>query len=429
MKLKKYAPRILAFILVLSMLLVGMIGCSSSGETLMKLGDQELSVNMYELLLSRMKGTLMYNGHPTDSADFWNTIISTQGSTYNDYFCLSIQDEAKKMLIKLYLFEEVYELTLPQSNYDAIDAYINDALEMIHDGSKTAFNEELSLYGINMDMLRENYIIEDKIDLLKKNILAQTGELAKDEYYRDNYVRFRQILLPLYEYIYETDENGDKIYYEQGSDRICYDINGVTKTGTDGKPIVDANGDTVYYTEEGRIAYNKKKGEIRGVDKDNNGYTDYNMLDEGAAATVAKRAKELSELISEEDFTTFEEYGEMLSEPDLWEAYPNGIFVNKNKNYSIAYLDDIQKALKDLEVGGTALIQSDNAFHFIMKYELTDKAYSNSENSDWFEDFNNEVVEDILDAMCKQYMDDVEVYEEVLASAKTMIEIGENVDY
>ena len=119
----------------------------------------------------------------------------------------------------------------------------------------------------------------------------------------------------------------------------------------------------------------------------------------------------------------------MLSEPDLWEAYPNGIFVNKNKNYSIAYLDDIQKALKDLEVGGTALIQSDNAFHFIMKYELTDKAYSNSENSDWFEDFNNEVVEDILDAMCKQYMDDVEVYEEVLASAKTMIEIGANVDY
>ena len=280
MKLKKYASRILAFILVLSMLLVGMIGCSSSGETLMKLGDQELSVNMYELLLSRMKGTLMYNGHPTDSADFWNTIISTQGSTYNDYFCLSIQDEAKKMLIKLYLFEEVYELTLPQSNYDAIDAYINDALEMIHDGSKTAFNEELSLYGINMDMLRENYIIEDKIDLLKKNILAQTGELAKDEYYRDNYVRFRQILLPLYEYIYETDENGDKIYYEQGSDRICYDINGVTKTGTDGKPIVDANGDTVYYTEEGRIAYNKKKGEIRGVDKDNDGYTDYNKLDE-----------------------------------------------------------------------------------------------------------------------------------------------------
>ena len=41
-------------------------------------------------------GTLMYNGHPTDSADFWNTIISTQGSTYNDYFCLSIQEEAKK---------------------------------------------------------------------------------------------------------------------------------------------------------------------------------------------------------------------------------------------------------------------------------------------------------------------------------------------
>lgn len=395
----------------------------------MKLGDQELSVNMYELMLSRMKGTLKYNGQPTESADFWNTIISQKGGTYNDFFCHSIQEEAKKMLIKLYMFEEIYHLTLPESNYDAIDEYIKDALELIHDGSKTEFNQELSQYGVNMDMLRENYIIEDKIDLLKKHILAQTGDLAKDEYYQENYVRFRQILLPLYEYVYETDENGDKIYYEQGSDSICYDISGITKTGTDGKTIVDANGDAVYYTEDGRIAYDKKKGELRGVDKDNDGYTDYKMLNEEDAAVVAKRAKELSELIAEEDFTTFEEYGRILSEPDLWEAYPNGIFINKNKNYSIAYLDDIQKALANLEVGGTALIQSENAFHFIMKYELTDSAYNNKENSDWFEEFDDEVVEEILDAMCEEYMDDIEVYTDVLANAKTMIEIGANTDY
>lgn len=396
----------------------------------MKLGKQELSVNMYELMLSRMKGTLKYNGHPTESNDFWDTIISTQGAaTYNDYFCHLVQEEAKKMLVKLYLFDEVYGLTLPDSTYDTIDQYINDALEMLHDGSKTAFNQALSLYGVNIDMLRENYIMEDKIDLLKQRVLAQTGDLAKDEYYRDNYVRFRQILLPLYEYVYETDENGDQIYYKEGSDSICYDTSGVTKTGTDGKPIVDSNGDTVYFTEDGRIAYNKKKGELRGVDKDEDGYTDYKMLDEEAAATVAKRANELFELITEEDFSTFEEYGSMLSEPGLWEAYPNGIFVNKNKNYSIAYLDDIQKALADMAVGETALIKSDNAYHFIMKYELTDRGYSNKENSDWFEEFNNEVVEAVLDEMCEKYMNQIEIYDEVLKKAKTMKEIGANTEY
>ncbi len=428
LKLKKYILRICAWLMAIVML-AGMIGCSSKGETLMKIGKQELSVNMYELLLSRMKGTLQYNGQPTESDAFWNTIISTQGATYNDYFCRSIQEEAKMMLIKLYLFEEVYGLELPESNYDTIDEYINDALEMLHEGSKTDFNKELSLYGVNIDMLRENYIMEDKIDMLKKHILTQTGDLAKDEYFRENYVRFRQILLPLYEYIYETDENGDKIYYNEGSDRICYDTTGTVKTGTDGKPIVDTNGDTIYYTEDGRVAYNKKKGELRGVDKDKDGYTDYKMLDEEAAATVAKRANELKDIITEEDFTTFEEYGRMLSEPDLWEAYPNGIFVNKNKNYSVAYLDDIQKALADMAVGETALIKSENAYHFIMKYELTDHAYSNKENSDWFEEFNDEVVEDILNAMCKKYLDQVEVYGDVLAQAKTMKEIGANTEY
>lgn len=429
LKFKKYMLRACAYFLVLVLLCGSMISCSSSGETLMKIGKQELSVNMYELLLSRMKGTLKYNGQPTDTEAFWDTIISTQGATYNDYFCLSIQQEAKKMLIKLYLFEEVYGLTLPQSNYDAIDQYIEDALDMLHDGSKTSFNQELSLYGVNMDMLRENYIIEDKIDVLKSYLLTQTGDLAKDEYYQTNYVRFRQILLPLYEYIYETDENGDNIYYQEGSDRICYDTTGVIKTGTDGKTIVDVNGDTIYYTENGRIAYNQKKGELHGVDKDKDGYTDYRILNEEEAAAVAKKAQDLSSIIMEEDFAMFEDYGRMLSEPDLWEAYPNGIFLNKNKNYSVAYLDDIQKALTNMSVGETALIKSENAYHFIMKYELTDHAYSNNENSDWFGEFNDEVVEDILDAMCEKYMDKVEVYDDILAKAKTMKEIGANTGY
>ena len=64
-----------------------------------------------------------------------------------------------------------------------------------------------------------------------------------------------------------------------------------------------------------------------------------------------------------------------------------------------------------------------------MKYDLTDSAYNNKENSDWFEEFDDEGVEKILDAMCEEYMDDVEIYTDVLANAKTMIEIGANTDY
>jgi hypothetical protein len=429
MKSKHILLRTWLCLLSILLVLLSFVGCSSQGETLMQIGNQKLTVNMYNLLLSRMKGTLSYNDYPIDSESFWNTIISTQGATYNDYFCLSMQNEAKLMLIKLYLFEEVYQLTLPQKNYEEIDDYIKDALDLVHDGSKTAFNRELSAYGVNMDILRENYIVEDKIEYLKSHLSSLTGDAARDEYYNENYVCFRQILLPLYEYKYETDENGDVIYYKKGSDRICYDMNGITKKGTDGKLVVDENGDTVYYTEDGKIAYNTKDGVCRGIDKDNDGYTDYEMLDEEGAKLVEDQAKALTELIVAGDFSLFEEYGAKLSEPELWGAYPNGNYINKSKNYSVAYLDDIQKKLTNMAVGDIALISSDNAFHLIMKYEIEPQGYKNSANSDWFEEFEDEVVSDILDALCQEYMDQVIVNEDALAKTMNMKSVGANIDY
>jgi hypothetical protein len=430
MKSKNTRIRVCALLVAVVLLLTAMlVGCSRKGEVLMQIGKQKLTVNTYELMLSRMKGTLKYNGHPTDTESFWNTIISVQGGTYNDYFCHTVQEEAKMMLIKLYLFEEVYKLELPNSYYDTIDEYIGDALELLNDGSKTKFNATLSEYGVNMDMLRENYIMEDKIDYLKLHLSKQTGDTARDEYYEKNYVRFRQILLPLYEYLYETDENGDTVYYKEGTDRIYYDTDGVTKKGTDGKTIVDDNGDTVYYTEGGKIAYNTKKGVTRGIDKDKDGYTDYKMLDKESAQLVKDQAERLKEVIVAGDFTTFEDYGKKMSEEELWSAYPNGMYINKNKNYSIAYLDDMQEALTNMAVGDVALIEADNAYHLIMKYDIEASGYKNDANKDWFESFEDEVISEILDAMCQKYMDQVVVNAEALETAMDMRTIGSNIDY
>ena len=430
MKSKNTRIRVCALLVAVVLLLTAtLVGCSRKGEVLMQIGKQKLTVNTYELMLSRMKGTLKYNGHPTDTESFWNTIISVQGGTYNDYFCHTVQEEAKMMLIKLYLFEEVYKLELPNSYYDTIDEYIGDALELLNDGSKTKFNATLSEYGVNMDMLRENYIMEDKIDYLKLHLSKQTGDTARDEYYQKNYVRFRQILLPLYEYLYETDENGDTVYYKEGTDRIYYDTDGVTKKGTDGKTIVDDNGDTVYYTEDGKIAYNTKKGVTRGIDKDKDGYTDYKMLDKESAQLVKDQAERLKEVIVAGDFTTFEDYGKKMSEEELWSAYPNGMYINKNKNYSIAYLDDMQEALTNMAVGDVALIEADNAYHLIMKYDIEASGYKNDANKDWFESFEDEVISEILDAMCQKYMDQVVVNAEALETAMEMRTIGSNIDY
>ena len=430
MKSNKLIPRLLCCLVALMLVLCTLVGCSSSGKTLMSIGKQKLTVNMYELLLSRMKGTLAYNDYPVDSDDFWNTITSAQGATHNDYFTLSIQEEAKMMLIKLYLFEEKYQLTLPDSYYEKIDEYIDDTLTYLHNGSKTEFNRVLSEYGVNMKMLRENYIIEDKIDYLKSHLSSLTSDTAREEYYQDNYVRFRQILLPLYQYLYETDEFGDTIYFkDEFSDRISDDTKGQTKVGTDGKTVTDKNGDVVYYTEDGHIAYNKKNGVIRGIDKDNDGYTDYEMLDEEGAKAIVKLANDLTELIVAGDFSTFEDYGADLCEQEIWNAYPNGMYINLEKNYPVAYIDDMQKELNTMKDGDVALIESDNAYHLIMKYPLDEGGYKNKENQDWFEEFEDEMITEVLNSMCQEYMDDVVVDKKVLATAKDMKTIGANKDY
>lgn len=164
--MKKTVFRLLALLLVCLLLGTVLISCSSSSKTMMTLGKQEITVNIYELLLSRMKGTLKTSGYPTDDSAFWDQIISTQGETYDDYFCGIVEDEAKKMLVKLYLFEEVYGLKLPQSNYDEIDQLLADIVEFGFDGSEADFNSYLMRFGVNKRMLRENYVMEDKIERL-----------------------------------------------------------------------------------------------------------------------------------------------------------------------------------------------------------------------------------------------------------------------
>lgn len=432
MKKRLRINRWLSGLLVVIMLVVVLSasGCSGSEKKLMTLGDQSLSVNDYELLLSRMKGTLEYNGYPVDEDLFWDEFIDAQGTTYNDFFCSSIQDEAKKMLIKLYLFEEVYGLTLPQKEADEVDQYIADIVSLDFDESTASFHRALSAYGVNAETLKENYIAEEKISALLTHVSSITSENAKQEYYQANYIRFRQILFPLYEYVFETDENGDDIYYHDGSDQVYYDtVNGNTKKDENGAIIVDKNGDVMYFTSDGRVAYQSEKGIRKGVDADTDGYVDFVELDEETVAAVTDRANHIKELLTDGDFALFESYGEQWSDDDVWSSYPNGIYLNESKTYSIDYLDDIQQALKSMQAGEITLIKSDHAYHLIMKYALEEEGYNIKENSDWFETFELEVASSIVDKLCEKYLSDIVVDEKALASAMDMKTVGANMRY
>jgi DNA mismatch repair ATPase MutL len=96
-------------------------------------------------------------------------------------------------------------------------------------------------------------------DIFGKNG-AKLGANIVDDYYKDNYARFKQVFLYTFEYRYETDDNGDVIYYKEGN-RIAYDTSKTAKENSEGELVRDTNGDVIYvYTDASgkeRIAYDR----------------------------------------------------------------------------------------------------------------------------------------------------------------------------
>ena len=63
----KKTIKIIALTLAVIITVLTVASCSSYGENIMTLGDKGISVNAYQLLLSRMKGTLYTYGYDVES--------------------------------------------------------------------------------------------------------------------------------------------------------------------------------------------------------------------------------------------------------------------------------------------------------------------------------------------------------------------------
>ena len=87
--MKKTPIRALAILLALMMLVTALGSCGRSGKTMMSIGDQKLSINMYQLMLSRYRGTMEYSYPEAAKNEFWDIVIDSTGTTYNDYFTAS----------------------------------------------------------------------------------------------------------------------------------------------------------------------------------------------------------------------------------------------------------------------------------------------------------------------------------------------------
>lgn len=427
----KKCVKILAAVLLLSMLCCSIIACSSSGKPVMTLGDKSISVNTYQFLLSRVKSNVETYYENAKKDGFWDIKMDLAGATYADYFEASALEQASLYLAAEYLFDR-NGLILTSEREEMVDKLMDTLVKL--NGSKTNLNADLKNYGFNYDMLRELYITETKIDMLKDHLYGENGEKiateVKEEYMSEHYVALGQLFLPTYRYLMATDKYGNQVYYtDDKRTAIAYDkVNGETKINEFGLIEKDSFGNPVYFGSDGKIAYDTVNGVVAYLlDKDGN------KVAESFGDEDKKKVNEMAQkyaLATNGSIETFKEYCKSYDESGS-EAGEYVYLFSDEGYYSLygdasSYLDDMTEALDKMKVGECRVIESNYGYHIICKYELESGAYDNEKHKDVFLDFYDNLISELFEAECKKYEGSITINVEAYESAPSISEVKSN---
>ncbi len=436
--MKRYWVRSLAIILCIFTLISSAVGCGAKGTPYIELEGTELSVNMYQLFLSRMKGTLASGyafGEKALKDSFWDTIMSADGTTYNDHYTAQVLDNSKNYIAALHVFEEL-GLKLPKSYLDEIDTQLDELIENDADGSKTTFNSLLAKYGANYNILRDAYILEAKISYLNDHLYGADGSKIAptlvEEYYQDTYACFKQVFIYTYALVYETDSDGCDVWYKiTDSKKVSYDTTAKVKKDEDGKEVKDKNGDTVYVNEDGTVAYNKKDGQ-RNPKRDANGNKVTREYTKEELIRASDRATLIMEEAEQNNYTLFDKLVDSYNEDAGMEEYPNGYFVTRESNYDSP---EVIEALFEMKEGEIRRVDSEYGIHLVMRYDLAEGGYADTDNADFFVSnntsgyiFMSDLKQKLLGQYLAPYIEKIEIDKSVLVGVD-MKSVGANFYY
>ncbi len=400
--MKRKFIRIAALALAVITLALPVLSCSPATKPAVKLGNNSISVGMYSLMASILKGSLAYGNSAVNGAAFWDTVVNKEsGQTNEGLYNEVLLETAKLDLYKLAMFDE-RGLELPDSAIAEIDEEIEFWIDYDGEGSKNKFNEILAQYGANTDILRDYMIMAAKLEYLVAYLYGGGEKISdgvKQEYLDESYVRIKQIFFPYYEYLYETDAYGDDIYYVEGGKQICYDSENpeamTADANEDGQTDRDANGDIIWYISdksgEPHIAYDKENG-VRRPKTDEKGNQLTEELNKAEKSEVWSRADAVLKETQAGNFNGFEAlmlvYDESYgAEGDITEE---SIYLNNDVKYSALYsdgtVDKLAAEAAKLETGAIARVETDYGVHLIMRYENEEGAWDIDGYEGYFED-------------------------------------------
>ncbi|MBQ9760873.1 MAG: hypothetical protein IJW16_05950, partial [Clostridia bacterium] len=364
--MKKTLFRALLCLLTVATIL-GATSCSDRGETLLSLEKDGIevtfSVNAYRLMLGRTKATLA-EVQNVGSADFWNSWIGSPAKTMDQYYRDNILENCKTYLVSLFLFEK-YGLELSDAELAEVETLMQEFIKTDGDGSKTKLNAVLSEHGVNYDILEDVYLMQAKIEKLQAHLYGENASLVGDDiktaYMLENYVHYKQIFLPFTTFVYETDKNGDDVYYKPSeddkavaSDKIFYNTSMTPSSDT------DKNGDTVYYFSNGKIAYNTVDGIRKKLTDEDGNYKTRDLTDTEKKALKTERDTLLADLKDSSNAKFEQTLASVYEAKDLAADQNTDGYYIRRSTYSGAsvYLNDVISALDEMKVGDVGMVES-----------------------------------------------------------------------
>lgn len=424
--------------------------CASHGKTLIKAGKEEISVNVFQLYLSRMKGSLAEAGYAVADEKYWNTYISTDHVTTADHYTSRVLEGLKHIAAAMILYEE-YGLKLPKETVEEIDAWIDDLIEIDGGGSKATLNSILSAYGANVTVLRDASIIEAKLAQLKTHLYGEGGGLIADtaieEYYKATYYRGYQMQIANYYYDHEKDEDGIAVRYtDESYEKVAYISQSalealeeeerakyvtVPREGEYAEKYGKVYGDTLTLYRDGEtevVAYDREKGVIC-YNLDGNGNMVVVQYSEAEMEARYEQAKRIAaECVNDE--AKFLQYAREVSDNSKFnDTYaPNGMYFALGTQSADSVFGTFSTTLAQMEIGTTRVVASDAGYYILMRAELDTGAWTNESNSRWFTTLRGLTLEYMLQKRTAEYLDRVTVDEELL-SGVSITGVGSNVRY
>ncbi|MGM9681351.1 MAG: hypothetical protein ACI3XR_07595 [Eubacteriales bacterium] len=318
---------------------VTLSGCSSGNSVVGYTTDQKnkyaITEGMYRYWMVSWKDYFVKNySDVEDTAEYWQS-EAVEGMTNEEYLTENIQTRIKYYYVAQPIFDE---LGLKETFKDTVQSNLNDMIEYY--GSKSACNEALdALYGINLSTLKTIYTYEERYKAVNEYLFGDNGAFSAtadelDEYYRNYYVRAKYILF-LKNTKFRLDE--------------------------DGKRVTDSSGYIVYddLTDE-------EKEEVR--------------------ETAVKITADLTSGITVEGYADpMDYYMQEYMSPyydDILSSYPNGFYITADE-YAV-HTATVTDAVFNMDVGEVQMVENEDCYFIIKKYDLIDKGYMSTTDSAQF---------------------------------------------